>query len=332
MKKILFVSTNHDLSVGSYRIWVNDLNEYFSHVGVSSDIYRKGMNIQDYDVLICSKNDVAAAVDLKQRFPDKKVGLINLAADKKNLPIDFVIVGSLEEKDSLAHYKNVFMFPLIENMYQAEEDYKKHEKKDVLRIGYHGSYTHLAKFDPFLKEALEDMEKQCNIELLVVTSPASFNWQLGRPNIKNVIMKNWNIATIKEDLLSCDIGIVPNITHIPFNLSTHETSVESGLYNTDYIIRMKNKSNAGRAFVFHQLGIPVVGDNTPSNYHILGDPKCGFIAHTKQGWLKALLSLRDHETRQSMADNAKTAFDALYDPIDWSRRLYSNILRTYKEK
>ena len=320
------------MSLGSYRIWINDLNQYFKNAGIYSEIYKDGMNVNEYDIIICSKNDVQTAINLKQQAPNKKVGIINLSADKKNLPIDFVIVGSLEEKDSLAHYKNVFMFPLVENMYQAEEDYKKHEEKKVLRIGYHGSYTHLAKFNPFLKTALEEMEKQCNIELLIVTSPASFNWQIGRPNIKNIIMKNWNIATVKEDLLSCDIGIVPNITNIPFNLSKHETCVDQGLYKTDYIIRMKNKSNAGRAFVFHQLGIPVIGDKTPSNYHILGDPDCGFIAYSKEGWLKALLSLRDHKTRQSMADSAKASFDALYNPSDWSRRLYSNILRMYKEK
>ena len=331
MKNILFVARRKDITIGSYRIWVHDLNQYLNTAGFQSQIYKNGLNISEYDIIICSKNDVQVAIELKQKYPNKKVGIINLSADKRGLPIDFVIVGSLEEKDSLEHYENVFLFPLIENMYQDKEDYKKHEEKDILRIGYHGSYTHLAKFDPFLKEALEEAEKKSNIELLVITSPASFKWKLGRPVIKNIIMKNWNFLTVKNNLLSCDIGVVPNITHIPFNSSKHKTSVDHGLYNTDYIIRLKSKSNAGRAFVFHQLGIPVIGDITPSNYHILGDPKCGFVAHSKEGWLKALLILRDYKTRQHIANSAKMAFDALYDPINWSNRLYSNILNMYNE-
>ena len=104
-----FVSSRHDLSVGSYRIWVNDLNEYFGQVGVSSIICTSPSDMDSSDVLICSKNDVHAEQTLKRSYPDKKVGIINLAADRIDLEVDFVIVGSLEEKDSLSHYDNVFL-------------------------------------------------------------------------------------------------------------------------------------------------------------------------------------------------------------------------------
>ena len=30
MSRIAFITENKDLSVGSYRIWVNDLNNYFN--------------------------------------------------------------------------------------------------------------------------------------------------------------------------------------------------------------------------------------------------------------------------------------------------------------
>ena len=98
-----------------------------------------------------------------------------------------------------------------------------------------------------------------------------------------------------------------------------------GKYNTDYLLRFKNKSNSGRSFVFHQLGIPVVADITPSNFHILGNPKNGSIASNEQSWYKSLSELRDPVYRQSVADNAKEEFDRLYDPLEWASKLYREI-------
>ena len=315
--------------MGSYRIWVNNLNNYFNKVDnleIKSEILTSDKDIGDYDIIICDKNSVDLAVGIKKSFPDKKVGVINLSADKKDIPIDFIIVGSLEEKDSLSHYDNVFLFPLIEDMYQNAEC-KKHSEKESLRIGFHGHYPHLSKFEPHLKNALEKIDKICNIELFIITSNFSFDWCVGKPNIKSITMKRWNLSTVKEDLLSCDIGISPNVTHIPVDIKKYNTSVELGLYNTDHILRMKNKSNAGRAFVFHQLGIPVVADFTPSNFHIMGDPKCGFIAHNQKSWERAILELREPERRQQIANNAKNEFDRLYNPVTWARRLFLNIRR-----
>ena len=91
------------------------------------------------------------------------------------------------------------------------------------------------------------------------------------------------------------------------------------------MVRFKNKSNAGRAFVFHQLGIPVVADLTPSNLHILGNPKNGFCVLSTNGWLKAFRKLKDYKVRQEIANNAKDEFDRLYDPIIWAKDLYEEI-------
>jgi len=319
--KTLFVSNNQDISLGSYRIWVRDLNLYFRECGIDSTIGDRDSKIDEYDTIICAKSDTYSAIRIKKDFPHKKVGVINLSADNKGLPIDFLIVGSLEEMDSLSHYENVFLYPLIERMYQNKMDYKMHSPTNKLRIGFHGHYPHLSKFEPHLKNALEKMGD--NIELLVITGNPNFKWKFGRPNI-DIIVKPWNINTIKDDLLSCDVGIVPNMTCL--NVEKLPTSVDLGLYNTDYIARFKNKSNAGRCFVFHQLGIPVITDLTPSNFHILGDPKNGFIAYNENSWFKALAKLQNHNLRREIADNAKKEFDRLYNPHDWAMRLYKNIL------
>jgi len=328
MKKILFISSVTDLSVGSYRIWVHDLNQTFIELGIESKVLHHYSleEIENHDVIICGKSDASLAKDLKVKFPEKKVGIINLSSDNKKLPVDFAIAGSLEEMDSLSCYKNVFLYPLIEKMYQNEEDCKVHEPKEKLIIGFHGHYPHLSKFNPHLKEALEELDELCDLELKIITSNVPFKWEVGKPNIRNIIIKGWNIKTFKKEMLSCDIGIVPNITPLSFTELALETSIDLGLYNTDHIVRMKNKSNAGRCFVFHQLGIPVVADFTPSNFHILGDPRCGFIAFNKNSWIKSILKLRDCKVRQTIAYAAKKEFDRLYDPHIWAKRLYNNIL------
>lgn len=322
--KITFLASNRDISVGSYRIWVNDLSHYLSAIGIEADIvgHPAAALASQSEVIICAKSDADYIPMLKQVDKSKKIGAINLAADSKLKP-DFIIVGSIEEKVSLSHHKNVFLMPLIENMYQAEADYKIHEYKDPIRIGFHGSYSHLGKFQFGLAQALEEYEKERDIELLVVTN--SHNWELGRPKIKMIITRKWNHSRVKEDLLSCDIGVVPNITNIGLDVNNLDLSTNLGRYNTDYVTRYKNKSNAGRNFVFHQLGIPVIADLTPSNLHILGNPDCGFVAQNTHSWLAALRSLGSYKKRNDVALAAKLEFDRLYNPHVWARRLFESI-------
>lgn len=320
---IAFLTNRTDSSVGSHRIWVLDLNKYLKTNGVKTIITSDPSIASKYDVVICGKSDVNLACLFKSENPSCLVGIINLAADKINLPIDFVIVGSVEEMDSLSSYKHVLLFPLIESMYSIESP-KIHSKTDRLRIGFHGSFTHLAKFEPSLKLALEELSKKIKYELLVITNDKSFNWKVGKPNIENIVVKDWNIETIKEDLMSCDIGVVPNITQ--FSAKGQESSLELGLYETDYIFRMKNKSNAGRAFVFHQLGIPVVADLTPSNFHIMGGNDCGYLVSSKNGWKKAIMKLTNQLKRQEIANNAFNRFKLLYDANTWALKFYGELL------
>jgi len=123
--------------------------------------------------------------------------------------------------------------------------------------------------------------------------------------------------------LTTDIGLLPNTTRI--NDYELKYSMDFGLYETDYLIRFKNKSNAGRAFVFHQLGIPVVADLTPSHFHILGNPDHGYIVCDKNGWLKAFRELSSTEQRNRIARDAKAEFDRLYNPRTWATKLHQQI-------
>ena len=318
--KILFIpSSGTCIGTGSYRIWILDLSHYLSEVGIESKIGGIA-DIPDYDIVIFGKrgSSVRRALNAKQK--NKKVGLINPGGGI-NYNVDFIIVGSLEEKDSLSKNKNVFLFPLIERLFQNKE-LKEHKDSETLRLCFHGHYPHLAKFEPNLKLALDEFSKERSIELMIIHGNSRFKWEHGRPNI-NIIFKKWNSKTIAGDILSCDIGLSPNATVIAN--AKLPTSTDLGLYNTDYAIRFKNKSNAGRAFVFHQLGIPTIADLTPSHFHILGNPDCGYIAMSKDGWLSALRELSCPKHRNFIGANAKKEFDRLYNPLEWTQRLYNNI-------
>jgi len=313
-KRIRFVTNKQNYNTGSYRIWVHDLHNYFKQLNIPSCISNA---VGDEEIVIVGKGETQLAYNIKCTHPEKKVGLINPVINKYDY-CDFLIVGSIEEQASLSQNKNVLFYPLIEELYQDKE-IKSHNNTGALRFCFHGHYPHLAKFDPHVKSALDQFSKEVNIELLIIHGNPEFNWQVGRPDI-NIKYKQWSVNTIVDDILSTDIGLCPNITYV--NDYKRDQVIDTGVYDTDYVIRFKNKSNAGRAFVFHQLGIPVVTDFTPSNLHILGNPDHGFIAADKNGWLKAFRELSCLKKRQEMGLKAKKEFDRLYDPLKWAKKLY----------
>jgi len=316
---ILFIPSASSINTGSYRIWIKDLSFYLSELGVKCKI-GSASDIQNYDIVILGKSNNPKVKIIKDQ--GKKAGLINPPGNRL-YDSDFIIAGSLEEKDSLSINKNVILFPLIESLFQNKK-IKDHQDKKVLRLCFHGHHPHLSKFEPFLKSALDEFSKEQKIELLTIHGNSNFKWRHGKPDVK-VLFKSWNVKTIYEDILSCDIGLCPNATSLPRN--TLQTSTDLGLYDTDYSIRFKNKSNAGRAFVFHQLGIPVIADLTPSHFHILGNPDCGHIAMSKDGWLNALRELACKNYRNFIGTNAKKEFDRLYNPLDWAQKFYNKILK-----
>jgi len=311
--KILFYCSRPDNNRGSYRIWVNDLNNYFNLIGVQSNIN----NDMSGDYIILDKNDAKLFPSLKKKYSNKKIGIINHSANSDIKP-DFIIVGSIEEKESLCQHKNVFLFPLIEKQYQNTK-LKKHVKTDVLKICYHGNEQHLSRFDEGFKDAIEEFNKNVmKVEMKIITS--NFPSTNHLPNVVTDFVK-YDLNTIISEIQECDIGVAPNIS------SEKYTKIDDsiGLHDTDFCIRFKNKSNAGRSFVFHQLGLPVIADLTPSNLHILGNPNNGYIVFNKNSWLKALNELCDYNKRNEVAQAAKKEFERLYNPIEWTKQLYKNI-------
>jgi hypothetical protein len=320
--KIAFISPNPSENMGSYRIHVKDLCYYFNRIGIVSSINPN--DIHDYNIIILQKGIKLDNKIKNTKYPNKKVGIITPSSDDINTlrSSDFIIVGSTEEKESIIkNNKNCFLFPQIENMYQ-KVPLKIHEKKDIITIGYHGNQNHLNHMSIGLKWALEKLSTTVKIKFTYICKNNK-EWIQGKPNI-HMEFKKWKINTIIKDIQQFDIGIVPSISEISSENNLN-SNLELGIYSTDYKIRFKNKSNIGRSLVLFQCGIPVVADIIPSNMHMLANPDNGYAVASKEGWYYALKELCCETKRNFIAINAYNECKRLYNPLDWARRLESQI-------
>lgn len=246
---------------------------------------------------------------------------------------DFAIVGSIEEKDYYKKYmNNVFRFPQIEDISPIT---KRHTQKNFINIGYHGNLEHLEEMSSATTKALERISEKYQIQLTVIYDKNLGRWKNGRPNIK-IKEIDWSFETLNKEISKFDIGIMPctnnfflDKPHENMNFFSKLVKRFTGGKNkrlNDYIIRFKVTSNSGRAFIFHQLNIPVIGDFWPSNFEILGTPDCGYLAHSEENWYSSLESLiKSSNLRNRLAKNAKKEFIKRYNPIIWSKNLIEEI-------
>jgi len=337
--KILFFDKN-SISKGSTRIWIHNLYHWMQYLGY--DVYLNNHVLNNIDVIIFGKSSSYKTIlTIKNKYPKIKVGIINpsdITQEKRNILkiCDFYITGSIEERDWYLKYnKNVFILPLIETLFHK---YKTHKEKKEIILSYHGNKQHLEQFYPNITKAINTVAKNINLKLLAIYDIKTLGkWKIGRPDIEIEDIQ-WDINTIEQELLRSDIGLVPGLNPITENYRKLFIKILKFInplqarFNNDYLIEFKNTTNAGRTFVYHQLGIPVISDFIPSSFHILGDESNGFIAHSKEGWIRALEILSSSaEIRTNIANNAKEIFDTYYNPKQWTIKLYNDILKIIQE-
>ena len=331
--KILMIGKG-GVNIGSTRIWHHNLSQWLIKLGEDVQL-NKSLGTDQYDLIIFSKNtDLKTLIEAKKQCPQAQIGIVNPSdythkAIEKMKCADFFIVGSIEEKVHYLNYKKrVCLIPLVEEIFMKQ---KQHSEKDEIVLGYHGNKHHLHQFFPHLTKAIERLSKQTKVKLKVMYNIKSLGkWSYGKPKGVEVIQKQWELDKIEEDLLECDIGLVPGCSELgPLQrrlcFLLDFLGAKSGFSN-DYISRYKNTANAGRSFVFHQLKIPVIADLAPSNMHILGDDESGYLAQTEGSWYYALESLcHDYQLRQSMADRAFEKFNEYYEPSLWVKKMLNEL-------
>ena len=333
--KIVFYSDNTNLNTGSYRIWVHDLNKTLLENGNSSKIVHFDLkNIpSDTDVVIFCKSAYKKASEFKKLNTKAMIGAINVSCDHWDPNLDFVIVGSPEEYASLGRYKNVFIYPLIERKFEKINRKIHTNDNEVLKLCFHGHYPHLFKFEPFLKTAIEKFDSEVRkVQLNIITGHPNFNWQTGRPNV-DIKIHNYD-KSFTEIMQSCDIGLVPNVSDIRLSVPDIQkvTSVDLGLYSTDYFLRMKNKTNAGRAYVFYQHGLPVIHDLSPSSFELMSITGYNICAHDDAGWFRELNRLSSFKVREKVSQSYYDAFKQYYNPHNHTKKLFKEIGEIFNGK
>ena len=331
--KVNFLTFNANEKSGSYRIWVKNLSKTLNELSYESKIFTDTVDLfkeQNTDVIILCKSAYTAAPEVKKNFPDATIGAINIPSNYRSDVIDFVIVGSPEEYASMSLYENVFIYPLIERKFENIK-IKKHLEKETLDFCFHGHYPHLFKFEPFLKYALEEFNKIKKVNLKVITGNKNFKWEKGKPDI-DVEIFDYDENFI-EIMQSCDVGLVPNVTDVRlFSKDIQKiTSVDFGLYDTDYFLRMKNKTNAGRAYVFYQLGIPVIHDMSPSSFELMSKTEYTICAHDNLSYIREFKKLSDHNLRNEIAESNKKMFEKHYNPHIHANKLLQKIQKLREE-
>tara|TARA_A200000113_G_C8821201_1_gene340522 strand:- start:110 stop:1069 length:960 start_codon:yes stop_codon:yes gene_type:complete len=291
-------------------------------------------NYSKYDVAIFGKNTSFSQLSHARRIhPTLLIGDTNPSNSKEKIKkskfADFLITGSIEEKDFYLDYKKpIVMFPQIEDFKGVSP--KHHIDKqtnEAINIGYHGNKRHIQGLSRNLIESLEVLGSERKVTLSLLYDVQT----LGRAklSIKNVEIKHiqWRLDHFAKEILKFDIGISPGLTSVPRWLKfLYRYFPTSTGHISDYVLRYKNTANAGRAFVFHQLGIPVVADMTPAHFNMLADGRCGYLAHSKEGWYNALKELSDSaHIRNLIAQNATARFDELYDTKIWAETLVKDL-------
>ena len=278
--------------------------------------YENNTSLDDCDVILVMTYDHYVVKQLKDRFPDVKVGLIDPRShDVKESAekADFLICDSIEMEDywrsaGIPIFRYV-EFPNIKNIK------KVHKDKENLIIGYHGNHIHLECMAENVTPALERLGKKYNLELRIMCGYKNFtgseSWV---PKGIKVIQSGWSMDNYHNFLGDCDVGIAPN--NMIHNDKEKKDSSTNKLFNyseDDFSLRFKMPSNPGRPIIFGKLGIPCVSDFYPSALQIF-DGTNGYVAHNEDGWywcLDQLLSSADK--RQELSDKFQKEIEENYN-------------------
>ncbi len=328
--KVLFLTSNPDDNIGSYRIWVRDLCRTLEDLGHQSKIshIQGNFDCTDYDVVILGKSCYNFAPQIKKLYKDSKIGSINVASDHYDSNIDFIIAGSPEEYISLSSYKNVFIYPLIERKFENVA-VKDHKPQDLIRFCFHGHWPHLAKFHPSVSKAIEEYKDKvgpCELHLIIGEDSCKVHENLLPKNV-DIFYHNYKKIDFSKVMMKMDIGLVPNVTNIENFVKgiSNVQSTELGLYKTDFNVRFKNKTNAGRSYVFYQHGIPVIHDLSPSSFDFMGRTGEYICGHDYRSYLREMIKLSDHKARNRVAQNNRNTFNRDFNPLDHGKKLVNFI-------
>ncbi len=141
-------------------------------------------------------------------------------------------------------------------------------------------------------------------------------WELGVPEGLEVKHIQWKEENYVKYISKVDIGLIPNtVPQKNMKKLLKQGMIASTHFNydeNDYLTRYKYSSHPGRIYIFSQFHIPVVSDFYPSAAQFILHGKCGYLAHSPEGWYYALEQLCSNaKLRQDMGDALFTHFNGI---------------------
>jgi glycosyltransferase involved in cell wall biosynthesis len=187
-----------------------------------------------------------------------------------------VSVGNNYLQDFASKYNNnVTLNPTCVDTEKKHNRIKEQHTSKIV-IGWTGSFStlhYLNEIVPVIKE----LEKKYSFEFLVIADQ--------NPNLplKSFKFIEWNGKTEIDDLLTCNVGIMP-------------------LVDDEY----SNGKCGFKIIQFLSLGIPVVASPVGVNAKIVDEHKNGFLCKTQASWINALEKLiSDADVRQKMGADGR---------------------------
>ena len=176
---------------------------------------------------------------------------------------------------ALQYNKNVQLIPTCVDTFNKHNKLKNQLTEKIV-VGWTGSFSSLNHLNDIISIFLE-LEKKHVFDFLVIADQDPM-----LPFKKYRFMK-WDADTEIEDLLNCNIGIMP-------------------LNNDDFA-----KGKCGFKIIqFLSLGIPVIASPVGVNEQIVDENINGHLCNTKEEWLTALEKLLSNtELRQQMGINGR---------------------------
>uniref|UniRef100_A0A7S1LAH3 Uncharacterized protein n=1 Tax=Alexandrium catenella TaxID=2925 RepID=A0A7S1LAH3_ALECA len=176
------------------------------------------------------------------------------------------------------------------------------------RLCYHGNQYH------FLEEAgliaalgrlAAGRGPPIQVSLIQDRSERLLRTLAGVPNL-TVTQSQWtSMDDTFSQLASCDLGLVPNVEEAP------SFSVNADVGNPQINLKYKGSTNAGRAYVMAQVGLPFVSSPEPEAAELLGAAGLRsheFLAMGADTWAASIMGLLRDAGRRSRASQALRTF------------------------
>lgn len=192
-------------------------------------------------------------------------------------------------------------------------------------VCYHGNDEHLNEGEGIFDSVLERINERIPLRFVAINRG---KWTRGRPTSVTVKEQLWkSMKNTFEVLSQCDIGLSPQLVGRPTDTvcdkdEHHKVGVLS--------LSWKNSANAGRAFVFAQLGVPFITGPDFETIEMLafaGLPTESFVAIVKTEWEAHITKLLSNAAvRQDVSERLLSYAKDNLDILKESRRLEAALI------